>query len=83
MFGDILRNVGNFVGGLFGGNKDDEERKRRQQQQSTPQSTVRQPNIGFNPQSAPLTLSNQQDNRPTVQQPVNILQKRDVPQTNL
>ena len=36
---DFFKGIGNFFGGLFGGNKDDDERRRRQQQaQPKPQS---------------------------------------------
>ena len=40
---DFFKGIGNFFGGLFGGNKDDEERKRKQQQAQQQAQSKAQP----------------------------------------
>ena len=79
--------VGNFFGGIFGGNKDDEERKRQQQQQAQrqaqQQSQQNQPQVGFTPAIRTLQDFTPQNNIPNQNQPSSLsslVQNRPQPQ---
>lgn len=68
---DFFKGIGNFFGGLFGGNKDDEERKRKQQQaqQQQQQQQQAQPRQFIRPNQYSQTNFNTgfSQNTPTLQ----------------